>query len=76
MKTKLKLLIPVIALTLAAFSTPPTKGMGSCSGDQCGCGVAMQACIAECPPVGDPGRSACVSECLREDRQCSIACCS
>jgi hypothetical protein len=77
MKTKVKLLIPMVALTLlAGFSSAPRRAAADCSGDLCGCGVAMQECVAECPAPPDPTHSACVGACRREDVACSIACCS
>ena len=74
MKTKIKLLLPMIALTLAAFSTAPKPAL-ACSGDDCGCGLAAHECIAECPPYPDPAHGPCVNECTHEDIVCSKACC-
>lgn len=71
MKTKLKLLIPMIALTLAAFYTAPKSAL-ACSGDDCGCGVAAQECRAACAPGDTP----CFRACTHESIQCAIWCCA
>lgn len=75
MKTKLKLLLPMIALTLAAFSTAPKNALASCSGDDCGCGETMQACVAACPAPPDPNHQSCVASCRHDDIVCSLICC-
>jgi hypothetical protein len=71
-KTKLLLLGAMVVLVVFALASPP-RLLASCSGDDCGCSSA--SCIADCPPVGDPNRMACVTACIHEAVVCAICCC-
>jgi hypothetical protein len=75
MKVKLLSLGAMLCLVVLAIVGAPKVAAADCSGDDCGCGVDAQECVAECPPIGDPGRFACVTGCEHEDVQCSKCCC-
>ncbi|MFL6333101.1 MAG: hypothetical protein ACJ754_07130 [Pyrinomonadaceae bacterium] len=65
---KLGFLIMML-LVLVALSQRPAAACG-CSGDECGCGIAAQECVAECN-----GNFTCIGACRRENIACSKACC-
>lgn len=60
----------VLVLVLVTLAAPAAR-VRACSGDDCGCGVAFNACRLSCF-----GNLSCISECRRENIRCSIACCS
>jgi hypothetical protein len=66
-KLVLLLMLVVLFVSLAL----PAAAKRSCSGDDCGCGIEGQACMAECPP----GNTGCFAACRREVIACSKACC-
>ena len=79
MKTKkLVYLFVMLCLVMVTIVTTPAKvkAMGGCSGDDCGCYADEPACIAECPPVGDPNHQPCVSACVHAAVRCAICCCT
>jgi hypothetical protein len=83
MTRKLVLLVFAMAMTVLSITlTPKTASAacsGDCSGDDCGCGVDAQECIAECNATyatGTPERLACGQACTREDIACARACCA
>jgi len=65
---KLGLLL-VLVLFLVSLASP-ASARRSCSGDDCGCGLAAQECREACGPVWS-----CVSACNKQSIQCSKACC-
>lgn len=72
MKIKLVLALVLLAMTFLAASAgiSSSSRVKACSGDDCGCGVAMQACMAGC------STQACRAQCRRDSIDCAIACCS
>lgn len=76
MKTKLILLVAMIALTLLAGSVAPEHAEASCSGDECGCGYDLQSCMAECELEPAEFRTVCRGDCRRGYKRCAIDCCS
>jgi hypothetical protein len=74
MRTKLVSLSIMLCLVVLAIVGAP-KTASACSGDDCGCGTQLSECMAECPPPGDPNRSACTMGCLQENHKCSVCCC-
>jgi hypothetical protein len=86
MKTRLMILVALVALLLFIASAVSISSPGpvntlapveaSCSGDDCGCNIELQECIADCPPEGSPDRLSCVSACRRASIQCAKACCA
>lgn len=60
----------VLVMVLATLAAPAAR-VRACSGDNCGCGVIFNECRLQCA-----GNLSCISECRRENVQCSIACCS
>ena len=66
---KLGFLIMML-LVLVALARQPASAKCGCSGDECGCGVDAQECIAECN-----GNFACIGVCRRENIACAKACC-
>jgi hypothetical protein len=40
----------------------------------CYCDLEYQACIASCPPIGQPGRIACIGACNLAWKDCSPSC--
>lgn len=77
-KVKLFLFLVLVALTLVvpaiqttqSYSAAAARQEGTCSGDDCGCGVAGQACIAACN-----GNTACIRQCRCDWLNCSRVCC-
>lgn len=59
------MLLVLMSLSMSASATR------SCSGDDCGCGLAGIECRAECN-----GNTACIRACTKEVIACSKACCS
>jgi hypothetical protein len=63
----------------ATFVAAPPQAAASCSGDNCGCGEANNACAAECrvehPCVACQALTLCMAGCRREMRACATACC-
>jgi hypothetical protein len=47
----------------------------ACTGYSCGCYDAEAACMANCPPQGQPGHLDCMTDCGRQSRRCAICCC-
>jgi hypothetical protein len=77
MTRKMVLLMLAMVMTVLSLTLTP-KPVFACSGDDCGCGVAAQACIADCDATyapGTPERVACGQACFQEDVACSRACC-
>jgi hypothetical protein len=79
LKVKLFLILVLMALTLVvpAIQTPQqgtsvaaAAQWGTCSGDDCGCGVEAHACIEACN-----GDLACIQVCRCDWLRCSKACC-
>jgi hypothetical protein len=78
LKVRFLLLLVLLVLTFVVPATQTarqgygaaTAQTGTCSGDDCGCGVETQACIATCN-----GNLACVQQCRCEGLRCSKACC-
>jgi hypothetical protein len=75
MKAKLLSLCAMLCLVVLTIMGTPKVAAASCSGDECGCGEDAIECVAECPPVGDPARFACVTACEHDDVHCSVCCC-
>lgn len=40
----------------------------------CPCDLEYQACIATCPPIGQPGRFACIRDCNEAWEDCQPSC--
>ena len=66
---KLGFLIMML-LVLVALARQPASACPGCSGDECGCGIEAQECVAECN-----GNFTCIGECRRENIACAKACC-
>lgn len=78
MTRKLVMLVLAMALTVLSLTLTPKTAFASCSGDDCGCGVEAQECIAECNALyapGTPERFACGQGCFHDDVACALACC-
>lgn len=65
-KLGMLLVLVMVLVTLAA----PAARVRACSGDDCGCGVAFNACRLQCA-----GNLSCISECRKDQIACSKACC-
>ena len=59
----------MMLLFMVALTHRPASACG-CSGDECGCGISAQECIAECN-----GNFQCIGACRRENIACAKACC-
>ena len=80
LKVKLFLILVLMALTLVVPAIQPApqgagtaaaaQTIGTCSGDDCGCGVEAHACIEACN-----GDLACIQVCRCDWLRCSKACC-
>jgi len=84
---RLRLVLMLIALltfgmsgALASTSQANNQSAESvvmdCSGDDCGCGMAAQQCVAECHADPTVNQFACVRGCTKQNIACSIACCA
>lgn len=71
-----KELLPEMANLRGEWLRPMEPMPMSCTGDECGCGVELTACLALCPPGGQPGHVECSAPCHAEYRRCAKACCS
>ena len=70
LKKRVVLLLMLLTL-LFALALPTSARRSSCSGDDCGCGIAAQECRDSCA-----GNLACVRSCNRESIACAKACCA
>ena len=76
MKTRLVYVCLMLGFVMLAVVTVPQDAVAGCSGDACGCYIDSAICRAACPPVGDPYRNSCMSECRQEEIACAAACCA
>jgi hypothetical protein len=51
------------------------RAEATCSGDDCGCYIDRDQCVAECPGEGEPGYLDCVRGCNRDSIRCAKCCC-
>ncbi len=70
-----KLMLLLLLLTLLV-SVSTAERVSACSGDDCGCGYAAQACDEGCPTEPGQARNQCIVACARAQVRCGIACCS
>lgn len=70
LKKKLGFLVMLVLVLVSLWMPTTAKLAASCSGDDCGCGLAAQECRESCGPVW-----ACNRTCNQESIRCSIECC-
>ena len=77
---RIRLLVLMIALLVFGLSNSLTgqsrQLSATCSGDDCGCGIEMQQCMADCNADPVPTLQICLRGCRQQYKSCAIACCS
>lgn len=87
MKAKLILMVILASLALSATSANPddsqdtasgeayTVVVQKCSGNDCGCHIQFEFCIAGCSSNPDIPPAECRADCRQEQIQCAKECC-
>jgi len=79
MTRKLVLLVLAMVMTVLSITLTPKPVFASCSGDDCGCGVQAQECLAYCEATfvsGSPAYNACTHDCFLQNHDCALGCCA
>ena len=71
-----KLMLLLMLVTLLSALVLPGGASASCSGDNCGCGYYSAECRYDCQFEDPAYYTICVRGCIREEKNCAIACCA